>query len=463
MSELQHQLFLQQQSLNLLKQAAEYAYQYTQEVKDQPAYPTRNSLAELSIFSGDLPIQTSDPEQVLKKLAQSGGKNTVHYSAGRYFGFVNGGILPIGHAARWLADTWDQNAAVYAMSPIAATLESVCEKWLGQLFKLPENTVAGLVGGTSTATLCGLAAARYRQLSLSGWDQAEQGLFGAPPLRIIMGRQTHGTVTKMLNLLGFGQAQFEWIDSDEQGRIRLDKLPSLDPSCILVLQAGNVCSGAFDHFHPIIKLAKAANAWVHVDGAFGLWAAASDKFANITHGINEANSWSVDGHKTLNTPYDCGIILCTDDQAMTHALHQQGSYLQASEHRDNMMYTPDMSRRARGIDLWACMAYLGQQGIAELIELLHQRAQSFARQIKQVGFDVLNDVVFNQVMLSCGDDEVTARTLANIQESGEIWCGGAKWNGTTIIRVSVCSWATRQQDIDHAISVFTSARDNALK
>ncbi|MEP4892234.1 MAG: pyridoxal-dependent decarboxylase [Aliiglaciecola sp.] len=454
MSKLQKNMFEQARTSVLLKQACEDAISYQNNSNQKAIYPSQHNLELLSEFDTQLPEQMGDENAILSLLAKQGELNTVRYANGRYYGFVNGSSLPIGLAAKWLADVWDQNAALFATSPIAAKLESICQQWLQQLFTLPPDTVAGLVGGTSVASLCGLAAARYRQLSRLGWDISQQGLFGAPALRIILGTLTHGTVVKGLNILGFGQQQIEWVECDEQGRMIVDSIPPLDQSCIVVLQAGNVCSGAFDDFHSIIPKAKAANAWVHVDGAFGLWAAASTMFADLTKSIHLADSWSVDAHKTLNTPYDCGVILCADPTALTHALHHQGSYIQPSENRDNMHYTPDMSRRARGIELWACLAYLGRSGIAELVELLHEHAIYFAEQAKIAGFKVLNDVVFNQVILTTGSDEVTVKTLKSIQDSGVTWCGGATWMGQQVIRISICSWATTQSEIDKSIAVF---------
>ncbi|MBU2878162.1 pyridoxal phosphate-dependent decarboxylase family protein [Aliiglaciecola lipolytica] len=463
MSKIQKHMFEQVRTSVLLKQACKSALEYQTDTDEKAIYPSNKDLDLLSAFDGDLPENIGDANALLNLLANQGAQNTVRYSNGRYYGFVNGSALPIGLAAKWLADVWDQNAALFVMSPIAAKLESVCQQWLQQLFQLPENTVAGLVGGTSVASLCGLAAARYRQLTHLGWDIAQHGLFAAPALRIILAKQTHGTVVKMLNLLGFGQQQIEWVECDEQGRMRVDAIPPLDHSCILVLQAGNVCSGAFDDFQTIIPKAQAAKAWVHVDGAFGLWAAASAKFNELTKGVNLANSWSVDGHKTLNAPYDCGIILCADPKALTQALHQQGSYIQTSENRDNMIFTPDMSRRARGIELWACLAYLGKNGIAELVELLHQHAVYFAKNILIAGFKVLNDVVFNQVIICADSDEITVNTLKAIQNSGVTWCGGATWMGRKVIRISICSWATTETEIDKSIAVFSECLDKHIQ
>ncbi|MDO6694455.1 aminotransferase class V-fold PLP-dependent enzyme [Aliiglaciecola sp. 3_MG-2023] len=456
MSKLQNIMFEQVQTSTLLKQACDSAISYQKNSHQRAVYPSQQSLELLKEFDTQLPEHMGDGEAILDLLAKQGELNTVRYSNGRYYGFVNGSALPIGLAAKWLADVWDQNAALFVTSPIAAKLESICQQWLQQLFGLPTNTVAGFVGGTSIASLCGIAAARYRQLSHLGWDITQQGLFAAPALRIILGRQTHSSVVKGLNILGFGQQQIEWVDCDQQGRIKVESIPPLDKSCIIVLQAGNVCSGAFDDFHTIIPKAKAAKAWVHVDGAFGLWAGASQRFATLTKSMHLADSWSVDGHKTLNTPYDCGVILCADASALTQAMQQQGSYIQTSESRDNMMFTPDMSRRARGIELWACLAYLGKSGIAELVDLLHQHAVYFAKQAEIAGFKVLNEVVFNQVILSAGSDESTQNILKSIQNSGVSWCGGATWMGQQVIRISICSWATTQSEIDKSISIFSN-------
>jgi glutamate/tyrosine decarboxylase-like PLP-dependent enzyme len=458
MTRLQKELFEQNKNKGLFKRAQRAAFNYLDEISQRNVYPTELAIKELSIFDEDLPNKMSKPEDVLNLLSDFGSPATTAQIGGRYFGFVNGNALPIGLATRWLADIWDQNSALYVMSPIAAKLESLCQTWLNQLFDLPERTVAGFVSGTSVATLSGLAAARYRQLQKLGWDINQQGLYDAPRLRLIMGRQTHGTVAKAISLLGMGLNCIEWVECDDQGRILLNQLPNLDESCILVLQAGNVHSGAFDDFVPLCKAANAAGAWTHIDGAFGLWAAASECFLGLTQGINLAQSWSVDGHKTLNTPYDCGIVMCADPEALTAALHQQGSYIQYSEQRDGLMHTPEMSRRARAIELWACMKYLGKAGMAELVEQLHHHAQLFAMLLGKNGFTIVNDVVFNQVIVSCGSDSLTEATLSNIQDSGECWCGGSSWQGQKVIRVSVCSWATTEQDIQRSVDAFIGAR-----
>ncbi len=463
MTKLQDQLFAQQRSKALLKQAQKAAFDYIDKQSKQRVFPNKENLKKLTIFDETLPETTSDPASLLDILDTVGSVNTVAQTGGRYFGFVNGNTLPVTLATKWLTDVWDQNAALYVMSPIASKLECVCQNWLNQLFDLPEHTVAGFVSGTSIATLSALAAARFHQLQKLGWDVNQQGLFGAPKIRLILGKQTHGTVAKAISLLGFGQSSIEWVDCDKQGRMVVEKLPRLDQSCILVLQAGNVNSGAFDDFSPVCQLANQAQAWVHIDGAFGLWAKASTLFDEQTKGLQLADSWSVDAHKTLNTPYDCGIVLCKNAEALTSALHQQGSYIQFSEQRDGLLYTPEMSKRARAIELWAAMKYLGRAGIAELVEQLHGHAQLFARLLTDNGFTVLNEVVFNQVILSCETEQLTQDTLVLVQQSGECWCGGSTWHKKSVIRISLCSWATTEQDIRRSVDIFIQARSQALK
>lgn len=463
MNKLQDQLFEQQNSKALLKLAQQAAFDYIDQQPKQPVFPNQANIEKLSIFEESLPDASSDPALLLALLDTVGSANTVAQTGGRYFGFVNGNALPVTLATKWLADVWDQNAALYVMSPIASKLESVCQIWLNQLFQLPEQTVAGFVSGTSIATLSGLAAARFRQLQKMGWDVNQQGLFSSPKLRLILGKQTHGTVAKAISLLGFGQASIEWVNCDEQGRMIVEQLPPLDPSCILVLQAGNVNSGAFDDFTRVCQLAEQAQAWVHIDGAFGLWAKASHVFDKQTKGIELADSWSVDAHKTLNTPYDCGIVMCKDAEALTNALHQHGSYIQFSEQRDGLMYTPEMSKRARAIELWAAMKYLGRNGIAELVELLHERAKLFASLLTKYKFTILNEVVFNQVLICCESEQLTQKTLALVQQSGECWCGGSIWKDKNVIRISLCSWATTEQDIRRSVDVFIQARRQAAK
>lgn len=373
---------------------------------------------------------------------------------------MNGGVIPTALAAKWLADFWDQNTPLYVTSPIVSKLEEVVEKWLLELFNLSDKTSAGFVSGTSMSILCGLAAARWRIYNRLNYDINAKGLINAPRIRIVAGKQAHGAVLKAIALLGLGNDNVEWVDVDSQGRIIPACTPKLDDKTILILQAGNVSTGSFDDFSLICDKAKEANAWVHIDGAFGLWASGSEKLKYLTKGIEKANSWSVDGHKTLNTPYDCGIILCNDKEALVSALQATGSYIVYGENRDGMLYTPEMSRRARVVELWAAMKYLGKQGIDSLVLGLHERAVQFSNELKEAGFNVLNEVVFNQVLVSCENDEITINTLNAIQESLECWCGGAQWDNKEVIRISVCSWATTSNDITRSVDSFIKAYDN---
>jgi glutamate/tyrosine decarboxylase-like PLP-dependent enzyme len=397
--------------------------------------------------------------EILKLLDDYGSPATVAQAGGRYFGFVCGSSIPAALAARWLSDIWDQNPALNVLSPTVAKLEQVCEQWVRDLLALPSETVAGFVSGTSIATMCGLAAGRYTILRNHGWDVNEDGLFGAPPIRVVVSQQAHGSVFKALALLGLGRKRIELIPADSEGRLDVAYLPKLDSNTLVILQAGNVNSGSFDDFEQICALARPAGAWVHIDGAFGLWAAASPTKKHLTKGIEKADSWSVDGHKTLNTPYDCGIILCKNRDALVASMQATGAYIQYSDARDNMLYTPDMSRRARAVELWATLRFLGRTGITELVDGLCDRATEFAEQLAANGFHILNEVAFNQVLVACDTPAETQATLAGIQASGECWCGGTNWQGKPAIRISVCSWATTPDDIARSVQAFIKARE----
>lgn len=460
---LQEKMQLEQQQKALFKQAQDYAFEYADNAGERNVFPTDQALNDLDQFIEQLPEASGDASAILQQLHSIGSPASVTQTGGRYFGFVNGGILPVTLATKWLTDFWDQNSALQVMSPITSRLEEVCEQWLKALFGLPDSTVAGFVSGTSSAIFCGLAAARYRILKNQQWDFNRQGLNGAPPIRIIAGRQTHGAVIKAIALLGFGLDNIEWVDADDQGRIIPDKMPPLDNSCIVLLQAGNVNSGAFDPFEEICSNAEAAGAWVHIDGAFGLWAGGTRRLKHLATGMEQAHSWSVDGHKTLNTPYDSGILLCRDQEALVTALQATGAYLTScySDSRDGMLYTPEMSRRGRAIELWAALKYLGRSGVDELVYDLHQKAVAFADQLREANFKILNDVVFNQVIVSpAEDDQTTELIMQAIQNSGECWVGGSTWQGKKVIRISVCSWVTSEEDIARSVQAFIRARDS---
>lgn len=456
---LQNKLMAQRAEKAIFEQAQRYAFEYMDGIDGRSVTPTADAIAALNQFDNALPEVPETAESILRQLHEIGSPATVAQTGGRYFGFVNGSAVPAALAARWLADVWDQNAALYVMSPVAARLEQLCEAWSRELLGLPNKTVAGLVGGTSIATLCGLAAGRHALLARQGWFVNEDGLFGAPPLRVVLSESAHSSVFKALALLGLGNRRVELVPADDQGRLDPAHLPPLNANTLLILQAGNVNTGAFDDFETLCAKAQEAGAWVHVDGAFGLWAAASPRFRHLAQGIETADSWSVDGHKTLNTPYDCALVLCRHVDALAGAMQATGAYLTYSEQRDGMLYTPDMSRRARAVELWATLRALGKSGVAELVETLCDRAAHFGALLVQNGFSVPNDVVFNQVLVQGETAAQTKAILAAVQASGECWCGGTTWRGDPAIRVSVCSWATTAADVERSVAAFVAARE----
>ena len=445
---------------DLFHQTHKYAMDYLDKVFDREVYPSEGSLAKLEAFDTAIPESRGDAAEIIKLLYENGSPNTVAQLGGRYFGFVNGSALPVTLAAKQLATFYDQNAGMTVISPLAAKLEEVVIRWLQTLFGLPTSTAAGFVSGTASANICGLAAARHRLLLNQGWNVNKKGLQGAPQLRVVASKDIHATIFKALAILGLGHDIIEWVDVDDQGRLMPEKLPQLDDRTIVILQAGNVNSGSFDPFDEVCDLAAKAGSWVHIDGAFGLWAQTSGELRHLTKGIAKAHSWSVDAHKTLNAPYDSGIAMCVDEEAMGSALHMTGAYIMSEGGREGLYFTPEMSRRARIIELWAALKYLGRAGIDELVYGLHQRAIQFAREIGTVhGLNVPNEVCFNQVLLHCSSDALTVRLMERVQQLGTCWVGGSSWKGRKVIRVSVCSWATTQDDITRTVASF----DQALK
>lgn len=461
LSNLQQRMYALARDREMFEQAKNYAYAYMDGVFDRNVFPTQGALDGLTAFDEPLPQDPTDPEQMLRMLHEYGSPATVAHTGGRYFGMVIGSVFPPVIAAKWLGDAWDQISVLYVTSPVLARLEAVCERWLVDLFGFPQGTVAGFVSGSSMAILCGLAAGRHEILRRAGWDVNSKGLFGAPPFRVVLGAEAHGSVFKALALLGLGKDRVEVVPVDDQGRMIAAAVPELDSNTLLVLQAGNVNSGAFDPMDEICDKARAAGAWVHVDGAFGLWAAASAKFGHLMRGAEKADSWSVDAHKTLNTPYDSGIVLCRQPEALVAAMQATGAYLLYSENRDGMLYTPEMSRRGRALDLWATIKTVGKSGIEELVDGLCARARQLAAEMRAEGFQVLNEVVFNQVLVTGDTPEQTAAVMARVQQSGEAWCGAGRWHDTPVIRVSVCSWATTEEDIHRTVAAFVQARKEA--
>lgn len=454
----QARLFSELDDREAFDSAHTHAMAYLDELAERPVFPTDEAIAELSVFDEDFPTDSMDALDVIEMLARHGAPATSSQSGGRYFGFVTGGATPAGLAAKSLATYWDQNAAMKAMSPLTARLEEVVEAWFAHIFGLRVGSAAGFTSGTSLANLAGLAAGRWRLLERLGWDVNARGLFDAPRLRIVTGEHAHSAVYRAVAMLGFGDAVIERVPVDEQGRLIATELPELDDHCLVVLQAGNVNSGSFDPFTEVCTVAREASAWVHIDGAFGLWAAAAPELAHLTRGMELADSWATDGHKTLNTPYDSGIVMCRDKEALASAFSTSASYLVISDEREGFLYTPDMSRRARVIELWATLKSLGATGLSDLTSGLHHRARQFADEITaKPGFEVLNDVVFNQVLVACESNEITTTTMQRIQALRECWVGGSRWHDRAVIRVSVSSWATTADDITRSVESFEEA------
>ena len=458
---IQEQMRTEINDEKLFLTAQAYGLEYLSEAFERNVYPTAEALKNLSLFDEKLPPTSGNSSEIIKFLHQYGAPATVTTIGSRYFGFVTGSVLPVSLASKNLSIFWDQVSAMQVISPLASKLESVVERWLVEILGLPQKTCAGFVSGSSMANFCALAAARYRILKNQGWDITEKGLFDAPKIRVVTGRHAHSTVLKSISLIGLGKSNIEWVDVDDQGRIVPELIPELDERTILILQAGNVNSGSFDNFENICRKAQERGTWVHIDGAFGLWAQASSELKYLTNGIENANSWAIDAHKTLNTPYDSGVILCSDREALVSALHMTGGYIVVGEGRDGMFYTPEMSRRARVIELWAALKYLGIEGIDQMVTQFHLRALQFAAEVSEIkGFTVLNDISFNQVLIRCDTDEITEKTIAQIQELRECWVGGSVWHGQKVIRVSICSWATTADDITRSVKSFAKALKN---
>jgi glutamate/tyrosine decarboxylase-like PLP-dependent enzyme len=361
---------------------------------------------------------------------------------------VFGGATPASLAANWLAATWDQNAAFKIASPIGVKVEEVAGKWLLDLLRLPVQSAVGFVTGTTMANFSGIIAARHGILKKKGWNVEAQGLVGAPTIRIIVGEEIHASMLKALALAGLGTENLIKVPTDNQGRMIVKLSPEIDDSTLICVQAGNVNTGAIDPIKEICVQAKEKGAWVHVDAAFGMWARVSPKFADQIEGCELADSWAIDLHKWLNVPYDSGMVVCKDPNMLRAAMSMNADYLPEMVEREPYYFTPEMSRRARGIEVWAALFAMGQSGLIDLIERCCNLARLFSENLKKAGFQILNEVNLNQVLVSFGDAKLTNRIIKKIQEDGTCWCGGTIWKGQTAMRISVSSWMTTEKDIE---------------
>ena len=444
-----------------LRAAARAAIDYIRALNDRPVAPRPEAVAALSALTGPTPESPTDPAEVARLLAQYGSPATVANGGGRYFGFVNGGSLPAAMAAGWMVSAWDQNAAMQCQSPTAAALEETAIEWTRDLLGLPDGTAGAVVTGATMANFSCLAAARHALLLRAGWDVESDGLFAAPELTVVIGAEAHSSLIKALGMLGLGRKRVVRVPVDNQGRMRADALPHLDGRTILCLQAGNVNTGAFDPAAAILPEARAAGAWIHVDGAFGLWAAASPHYRHLTHGYGLADSWATDAHKWPNVGYDCGVALVREPATLRAAMEVQAAYLHQGEGREPSHFNPELSRRARGVELWAGLKSLGRAGMAEIVERTSTHARRFAHGLRAAGFRVLNDVVINQVLVEFGSPEKTLRTVVAIQQERTCWCGSTVWQGHTAMRISVSNWSTTEEDVDRSLEAIIAAARSA--
>lgn len=439
----------------LLENTAQRAISYLEGLETRKVAPLPEAVARLSVLDEPLPEECTSAERVLELLDETCSPATMGMAGPRFFGFVIGGSYPVSLAANWLAGAWDQTSSYYGPTPGTARLEQIALRWLLDLFQLPAECGGAFVTGATTANFSALAAARHAVLERAGWHVEADGLFGAPAITVVVGAEAHPTLIKALGLLGLGRKRIVKVPVDSQGRMRADALPALSGPTIVCVQAGNVNTGAFDPFSEICERTRAAGAWLHVDGAFGLWATTAPSKAYLTAGLAEADSWATDFHKWLNVPYDSGLAVVRNADALRAAMAVTAEYLPAAgPFRNPSDFTPELSRRARGIDVWAVLRCLGKGGVAELIERTCRHARRFAEGLQAAGYEILNEVVLNQVLVRFGDAERTNAVISAIQADGTCWCGGTVWQGQTAMRISCSSWATTEADVERSLEAM---------
>lgn len=448
----------------LLDLAAAKAKAYLDGLPERRVPPTSTTDEIAESFAGPLPELGRDPREVLESLCANAEPGLTAMASPRFFGFVIGGTYPVAMAADWLTSAWDQNAGLREVTPANSAAREAVEGWFTDLLGLPTGTTMGTVTGGLMANFTGLAAGRNAVLAAAGWDVEALGLQGAPRVRVLVGEERHDTVDLALRYLGLGSP--EPVAADEQGRIRIDALAEVlatyDGPTIVALQAGNVHSGAFDDFESAIPLAHARGAWVHIDGAFGLWAGASARTRHLVAGYELADSWATDAHKTLNVPYDSGLAFVANSKAHRAAMGIHAPYLVHSLGApEPMELGPEFSQRARAFVLWATLQYLGRNGVAELVDRLVEHAQALATGVRELGGEVLNDVVFTQVCTAWGDDETTAEVERLLLADGAAWMTGSTWQGRKVLRIAVSNHATTAADVEQSLAALGRAFDRA--
>ena len=445
--------------IDLLGEADERARAYTASVNERRAYPDAAAVDGLRAFTEPLTDEGRPASETLRLLDESGSPATSVSNGPRYFGFVVGATLPAAAAAERLVLAWDQCASSFVNSPAAATIEQAAARWVLEILDLPRESAVGFGTSATACTLTCIAAARRALLARKGWDFDGDGLIGAPEIRVVVPATVHVTVKKALRVLGFGMNRLVIAPTDACGRIDPDRLPPLDDATILCLQAGEVNTGEFDRFDVLVPRARAAGAWIHVDGAFGLWARAAT-CAGLARGIEGADSWTTDGHKWLNTPYDSAMAICRDAQALAAAMNSDAAYSTASADAQKNL-TLEFSRRARGVAIWAALRTLGRRGVAALVDRHCAQARRIADGLRAAGYEIVNRVVLNQVLVRAGSDEQTTALREAAQASGEAWFGPTLWQGRPAFRISVSSWRTTDADADRLVALLTRLRATA--
>jgi glutamate/tyrosine decarboxylase-like PLP-dependent enzyme len=436
--------------------AARRAADYRAEVPVDPIRPEPD--ADLSGVEVDLPEEGMDPDEVIDLIADAVTPATMGFSNPRFYGWVIGGVYPVALAADWLTSAWDQNSVFHDATPGTVALEATALRWVREAAGLPATAWGAFVTGTTVGNATGLAAARTAVLSETGWDATSDGLFGAPEVTVVVGEEVHPSLVKALGFVGLGRDRVTRVPVDGQGRMRADALPAIEGPTIVCVQAGNVNTGAFDPMAEIIPRVKDQGAWVHVDGAFGFWAAVSPSLRHLTAGMELADSWATDCHKYLNVPYDAGLVLVRDASALERVMSVDASYLLPGEiGRDPGLYTPELSRRARGVPTYAVLRHLGRTGLVELVERTVSLAQLFATRLEEEGFEIINDVVLNQVLVSFGEPEQTRRVVTTLAEEGVMFAGPTEWQGRTAMRISVSGHSTSAADIEESVSAVLRA------
>ena len=439
----------------LLQETTERAERYIQALPDRRVAPDAAAVTQLELLDEELSADGETAESTIALLDDVGSPASMAIAGPRFFGFVMGGSLPVTIASNWLSTVWDQNACMHEVTPAASRLEHIALRWLVEILGLPATTGAGFVTGTTVANFAALAAARHRVYEEAGWDVEAHGLIGAPDITIIVGGEAHPTLTKSLGLLGFGRNRVVRVPVDDQGRMIPREIPAIVGPTIVCTQAGNVNTGAFDPVGEVCRIVKPHGAWVHVDGAFGLWAAASPALDTLTKGLEQADSWATDAHKGLNVPYDSGIAFVRNPNDLKAAMAITAEYLVTdTEHRNPSDFTPELSRRARGIDVWAAIRTLGRNGLADIVDRNCAQAQQFADGLREAGYEILNDVHLNQVLVDFGGDELTRRVISEIQRDGTCWCGATVWQKRTAMRISVSNWSTTAADVEQCLEAM---------